>query len=254
MTVAESCGIYLLRNAVNGKVYVGQSVNTRNRWNEHRKSANRGTKTHLYDAMRKYGLDSFEFMLVEECGPIQLDERETFWMDFYRAREDGYNQMPAGQGGRVMDEAARERISSKLRGRKLSADRIEQIRRSSTGRKHSEETKRKISEGNIGRTTSAESRVRISEAQKARHAAMTPEEKAEFAKSRSGWSQSDHAKEATSKRFAGKPKSAETREKMRQAILNESQETKDRRINAMKVAWAKRVIRLRAEAESKGLA
>lgn len=107
----DVCGIYVLRNTVNGKIYVGQSVNILNRWYSHRKSANAGKKSHLYDSMRKYGLSAFSIQIMEECTPEQLDEREAYWMDFFDAINTGYNMMPAGQNGRVMTDELRKWLS-----------------------------------------------------------------------------------------------------------------------------------------------
>lgn len=110
---AETCGIYVLRNLVNGKVYVGQSVHVAKRFAQHQKAARRGAKSHLYDAMRLYEGGSFVCEVLEECDPTSLDEREAFWIERLESRDPskGYNFMPAGQRGRVMDEAMRGRLN-----------------------------------------------------------------------------------------------------------------------------------------------
>jgi group I intron endonuclease len=145
------CGIYLLRNNVNGKVYVGQSVDICKRWYFHRLSANRGDKSPLYSAMRKYGINEFSVQVLEECEVTKLDEREAYWMDFYEARERGYNLMPAGQNGRVMDDAMRKWLSENSKKWKPTEEILEKMRAASTGKKHSEETKKKMSESSKNR-------------------------------------------------------------------------------------------------------
>jgi len=30
--------------------------------------------------MRKYGIDNFEFSIIEECSEDELDERECYWI------------------------------------------------------------------------------------------------------------------------------------------------------------------------------
>ena len=194
------CGIYLLRNNVNGKVYVGQSVDICKRWYFHRLSANRGDKSPLYSAMRKYGINEFSVQVLEECEVTKLDEREAYWMDFYEARERGYNLMPAGQNGRVMDDAMRKWFSENSKKWKPTEEIIEKIRASSTGRKHSDETKKKIGES---------SRLRW----KLKFRPMVQIDA--FARM--------------------KPKSKETRFKMSAARRNESDESKNKRLNALRL-------------------
>lgn len=78
------CGIYKITNQLNNKFYIGQSVNIKNRWKQHR-SSNDNMPIHL--AIRKYGVDNFKFEIIEECQQDELDEREIYWIGYY----DGYN-------------------------------------------------------------------------------------------------------------------------------------------------------------------
>jgi len=230
----------MLVNQESGRVYVGQSVNMRKRWNEHKAAARRGTKNKLYDAMRKHGVESFVFVVLEECGYEQFDAREAHWMEVHKAREHGYNIMPAGQLGRVMDTAAREAISAKLRGRKLPLEQIEKIRAAQSGCTHSEEVKQKIAGAIRGRRPSDESRARMSASQKERYASMTDAQKEVHRAKRSGWSHADHVRDAVSARFKGKKKSAEQRENMRAARLAVSAESEARRLAALRAAFARK--------------
>lgn len=91
-------GIYRIHNKVNNLDYIGQSIHIKERWYEHR----RELKTYksgspLYDAMRELGLENFEFTILEECSPQDLDAREKYWVAYYDAYENGYNQTPGGQ-------------------------------------------------------------------------------------------------------------------------------------------------------------
>lgn len=215
----NACGIYLLRNKVNGKVYIGQSVHTWRRWHEHKKSAKRGDKSHLYDAFRKYGAEAFEYVLLEECDPLQFDARETYWVAFYDARnpEKGYNYMPAGQRGRIMDAEMREKMSASMRGRKLAPEVVEKIRQANTGRKHSEEARRKISQANRGRINNPDAIARTAAKLRARWEAMSPEDKAAYAAARTGHKWPEEARQRMSAQRKGKKKSEETRAKMCEA-------------------------------------
>lgn len=89
-------GIYQIINKVNGKVYIGQSINIRRRWSEHRKSARSGETYPIYNAIRKYGLDNFHFGVLEFCSIDVLDDREQEWLDATLAYTDsGYNVSPS---------------------------------------------------------------------------------------------------------------------------------------------------------------
>lgn len=89
-------GIYKITNLTNGKSYIGQSNNIRLRWNKHRSVAfqptSKGYDYPLYRAIRKYGLENFEFSILEECSKELLNTRELFWGNYYDVYQNGYNQ------------------------------------------------------------------------------------------------------------------------------------------------------------------
>lgn len=90
-------GIYKITNTINGKVYIGQSRYISERWKAHRtrsRSQNKEYDTHLYCAMRKYGLENFIFEVIEECSIEELSEKELKWILFYHSNEPeyGYNK------------------------------------------------------------------------------------------------------------------------------------------------------------------
>lgn len=93
-------GIYMIRNKLNGKVYIGQTIDIDNRWMQHRsrlKCENHENK-HLQSAYNLYGQDAFEYILLEECNKFELDEREKFYIEFYDSYDNGYNQDIGGKG------------------------------------------------------------------------------------------------------------------------------------------------------------
>ena len=95
-------GIYKIENKVNGKVYVGQSVNIETRWKNHRCELNRGThyNDYLQRSWNKYGSNNFDFVVIEECSKDDLDDRETYWIDYYNSCDflHGYNSQLGGAG------------------------------------------------------------------------------------------------------------------------------------------------------------
>lgn len=91
-------GIYLILNKMNQHCYIGQSVDIEDRWRKHRSVAfneptNREYQYPLYRAFRKYGLENFEFIVLEELSnatPEELLNREIFW---YNVLNNEYNQI-----------------------------------------------------------------------------------------------------------------------------------------------------------------
>lgn len=54
--------IYKITNKINGKVYIGQTTDSLSRRKSgHIQAATSGSKSKLYSAMRKYGVENFEF-------------------------------------------------------------------------------------------------------------------------------------------------------------------------------------------------
>lgn len=88
------CGIYKITNLENGMCYVGQAVNIADRWKQHIKrgvGAEPLTRNKLYPAMLSIGVENFSFEIIEECDRSQLNEREDYWQNFYKAKEFGYS-------------------------------------------------------------------------------------------------------------------------------------------------------------------
>lgn len=99
-------GIYCITNLINGKKYIGQSINIEHRWKEHKQNAFNPNREEynkpLYQAIRKYGLDKFSFEIIEECPLEELNEKEIYWINFYQTfplnTGKGYNLHPGGEG------------------------------------------------------------------------------------------------------------------------------------------------------------
>lgn len=71
--------IYGVRNIVNGKWYVGQTVNFKNRMQDHLRMARyHYDRCVFHSAIRKYGKDSFEWTVLESGIKThdELNERE----------------------------------------------------------------------------------------------------------------------------------------------------------------------------------
>lgn len=96
----KKCGIYKIENRVNHKVYIGQSIDIETRWSAHRRCGKYHDKENyfLYQAINKYGIDSFDFTILEECNECNLDEKEIYYIQKYDSYKHGYNMTLGGKG------------------------------------------------------------------------------------------------------------------------------------------------------------
>lgn len=98
----KPCGIYKITCIPDGRIYIGQSVNVRDRFMEHIKrglGADPATKSNkLYPAMKKFGVENFTFELMEEVPREKLNEKERYWIDYFHSAESGLNATK-GNGG-----------------------------------------------------------------------------------------------------------------------------------------------------------
>lgn len=93
------CGIYKITNLENQKVYIGQSVNIKERLRTHIKrglGAETPTRNKLYMVMNKVGVENFSYEIIEECPREQLNEKERYWIDYFESQDFGYNETTGG--------------------------------------------------------------------------------------------------------------------------------------------------------------
>lgn len=48
-------------------------------------------------AICKYGIENFDFSILEQCNIEQLDEKERYWIAYYDSYNNGYNRTPGGK-------------------------------------------------------------------------------------------------------------------------------------------------------------
>lgn len=92
------CGIYKITDLTTGQAYIGQSVDIKERFRQHIKSSLAyGPATNkLYQTMQKSGQYNFIFEVLEEVPRASLNERETYWIDFYKTKDYGLNSTRGG--------------------------------------------------------------------------------------------------------------------------------------------------------------
>lgn len=141
--------VYVITNTLNGKQYVGQTIQTLNRrFRAHRwqSSGVGGKNMPIALAMHKYGTEHFKIEVLFTCSSqTDLDTMELHYATTLNTFvPNGYN-LRAGNGrGSVAPET------------------IEKIRISNRGKKASEETRRKLSESRRGKKWSEATRAKLS--------------------------------------------------------------------------------------------
>jgi group I intron endonuclease len=114
-----TCGIYKIENLIDHKCYIGQSINIEERWKIHKKTIHGCEDEYnypLYRAIRLYGLENFDWSIIEECSKEELNDKEKYYIKEYKSIVPyGYNQTFGGQDnfGHPM---------------KLTYDKVEEIR------------------------------------------------------------------------------------------------------------------------------
>lgn len=92
-----TCGIYKIKNKINNKIYIGQSINIERRWCEHKSRSlnkeNKDCNMKIYEAIKTYGLNNFELSIIEKCEKEELKDREIYWINYYNSMDFnfGYN-------------------------------------------------------------------------------------------------------------------------------------------------------------------
>ena len=130
--------LYIIRNLLNNKIYIGQTINPKKRWCAHKTTSKKPIQ-YISKAMAKYGINNFTFEIIAEC--LSQNDTDKVEVDLIKQYDScnkyiGYN---IKSGGIV-----------------------------STGWHHTNETKIKISKSEKGKIISAESKLKMSNSKKVR--------------------------------------------------------------------------------------
>lgn len=91
--------IYRILNKINGKSYIGSTNSLERRFQQHINSSKwKSCCSYTYplqSAIRKYGVENFDFCLIEEVPFEMTAEKERYWIEYYNTLANngwGYNQ------------------------------------------------------------------------------------------------------------------------------------------------------------------
>lgn len=143
--------IYKAQNKIDGKIYVGQTSKSLPK----RLSRHLCGKTYFSNALRKYGIGSFDFSVVDATDDRRLlCEKEKYWIKLFNCMyPNGYNLTSGGEESFSHSEDTKQRMSKSKKGQRLSEDAKRKISEAMLGHKGahlgkhlSEDTKRKLSD------------------------------------------------------------------------------------------------------------
>lgn len=149
--------VYLATNKINGKRYIGQTRRSLGlRMSGHiavSKDPIRRSRSVLAQAIHKYGIESFEWVVLRECSTQkEVDAAEREFIDTYGTLSpDGYNLRTGGGPGWIPSEETRKKMSAAKIGVKRSAAARKRQGDATRGKPKTPEHRAAISAGLKGR-------------------------------------------------------------------------------------------------------
>ena len=200
--------IYMIKNTINGKCYIGQTT----------KSAKKRIRSHfrknsgcplLGKAIKKYGSDAFTVKILHNgVLDIFLDDLESASIKKYNTLAPcGYNLDSGGNKNKVLSDETRRKMSEARKGKTLSVEHKQKLSKANKdnkhflGKKHSKESKRKISESLRGKTHTDTTKRKISEAHKGKK--HTKEHRIKLSESRRDFTHTEATKRKMSEARKG---------------------------------------------------
>lgn len=148
----RTSGIYVITNLKDGKRWVGQAMDMRERMYNHIGALRGGTNSpYLQRAWNKHGAEAFEFSVLMKVPECCLNFWEEHFIELFQTwrRGKGYNISRKASGPPTISPEGRVKMAW-MRGRRHSEETKAKIAASNTGRVHSEESRKKISQNTRG--------------------------------------------------------------------------------------------------------
>jgi group I intron endonuclease len=175
--------LYRITNQLNGKVYIGQTVDAGKRWVAHKSFARNDDKPrqYIHHAIAKYGSSNFVFEVIATCRTQEdTDAIEDQLIQQYdsRNKEKGYNLKTGGSHGIHSEETKQKQSEATYRqittqghpaqGRIVTEEEKELHRKARLENpiEYTEELRQKMSEAHIGIKDSEETKQRKAESAK----------------------------------------------------------------------------------------
>lgn len=135
--------VYVHINTVNGKLYVGQTCNTHERWRCGGKNYFNCAK--FYHAIKKYGWNKFIHVVVKDglC-QVEADKLEKKIIEEFDTIKAGYNLKEGGARGKLSEESLRKMGKGVRRAFEEHPEIKEKMRQKALGRKQSDDAKKKM--------------------------------------------------------------------------------------------------------------
>lgn len=139
--------IYYIKNKINGKLYIGQTTKTIDkRIANHLQQAKIKTDRKLYNAIRKYGWDNFEYGIICHCDTLEeLNQKETEYIVRYDTIKMGYNMGLGGDNNVMFCEQTKQKHDSIMRSPEIRSKISETMKKIRQEHGFSKTTRDKIS-------------------------------------------------------------------------------------------------------------
>lgn len=168
--------VYKVTNLITNDVYIGKTAyELKMRKACHLSYSKRGSNTYFHRAIRKYGIENFEWSILSEIdNELKLNAMEKFYIMIYRKMTNIYNLTEGGDGqlGRSPSEETKKKFSEMYKGKIISEETKNKISKGNKGKKRSEEFKKNLSEMKRGLKYSEETKKLQSEQRKGNNYAL----------------------------------------------------------------------------------
>lgn len=119
----KTCGIYKITSPT-GRIYIGQSTQIEFRWIQYKYYERQNESILINNSIKKHGYENHIFEIIEICEKQNLDEKEIYWIDFYKSNYKKYPELkgmnlteggnkPPSNLGRLKTQKEKELISIK---------------------------------------------------------------------------------------------------------------------------------------------
>ena len=129
--------IYMIKNKITGKMYIGQTIrkNLYDRWRQHKSFKKDTVGNYLYNSYVKYGIHNFDYKLVCICFDEDCNKFEEDYIKKYNSiYPNGYNLKPGGNNHKLSEETKqllRDKNKGKInknKGTKMAEEQKQKLR------------------------------------------------------------------------------------------------------------------------------